>query len=153
MAVLIGIAIATTSALAAHESGHLLAIRRWGGRLIPAQWTGGALLALLLVPVGASSGPYFAERIDAAESERLVRIHAAGPVANLALSTAAYVAYLVYPASVLLLTSQISVAVCVYALLPNVPLDGQALKEHPVVATLLGLAVVSAGVAFATNLT
>jgi Peptidase family M50 len=153
MAVLIGVTIATTSALAAHESGHLLAMRRWGGRLIPAQWTGGVLLALLLVPVGASSGPYFAERIDDAESERLVRIHAAGPAANLALSAAAYVAYLVHPVSVLLLTSQISVAVGAYTLLPNVPLDGRALKEHPVAATVLGLAVVSAGVAFATNLT
>ena len=149
VAVMIGIAIATISALAAHEGGHLLAMRIWGGRLVPAQWTGGMVLALVLVPFGVSSGPYFAERFDEAD-DRLAHIHAAGPAANLVLSAAAYAVYLLHPVSLLLLTSQVSLAVCAYTLLPNVPLDGRPLREHPIAELLLGLAVAGAGVAFVT---
>jgi hypothetical protein len=110
------------------------------------------LLALLLLPVGASSGPYLAERVEDAKDDRLVRIHAAGPVANLALTAAAYISYALYPVPVLLLTSQVSLAVCAYTLLPNVPLDGRALNDKPIAAAVLGLVVAGAGVAFAITI-
>ena len=97
LAAMAGVGIATIAALAAHEGGHLMAMRLWGGRLVPAQWTGGVVLALLLIPVNASSGPFFAERVEGAADGRLARIHVAGPLANMALSTAAYLFYLAHP--------------------------------------------------------
>ena len=81
-----GVAIATAAALAAHEGGHLLALRRQPGRLVPAQWTGGVVLAFLLLPFQVSSGPYLAERVVDANEDDLVRIHTAGPVADLGLA-------------------------------------------------------------------
>jgi len=130
----------------------MLAIRRWGGHLAPTQWTGGVVLALLLLPIGASSGPYLAERVEDAKDDRLLWIHAAGPVANLALTAVAYLSYLLYPVPLLLLTSQVSLAVCAYTLLPNVPLDGRPLGEKPIAAAVLGLLVAGAGVAFAIKI-
>ena len=73
LAAMVGVGIATIAALAAHEGGHLIAMRLWGGRLVPAQWTGGVVLALLLIPVNASSGPFFAERVESAADDRLAR--------------------------------------------------------------------------------
>jgi tetratricopeptide (TPR) repeat protein len=151
LAGLMGVAIATASALAAHEGGHLLALRRRPGRLVPAQWTGGVVLAFLLLPFQVSSGPYLAERVVDADEDDLVRIHTAGPVANLGLAALAYVSFLVHPVALLLLTSQISVGVAAYTLLPNVPLDGKPLAERPAIAAVLGALVTGAGVAFAVN--
>jgi len=148
----IGVAVATIAALSAHLGGHLLAARRWGGRLRAAQWSGGVVLALILLPFQASSGPYLAEKVDGAGGEdHLARVHAAGPVANLVLAAAAYLAYLVHPVALLLLTAQVSVAVAAYTLLPNAPLDGQPLSRHPMFAASLGIVVTAAGVAFATG--
>lgn len=151
VAALVSVVVATIAALGAHEGGHLLAMRRWGGRLVPAQWAGGVVLALVLLPVQASSGPYLAERLDGVADKRLARIHVAGPLANLALAAGAYLFYLAHPVPLLLLTSQVSVAVSAYTLLPNLPLDGEPLRKHPLAAAVLGLVITAAGVAFATN--
>jgi hypothetical protein len=148
---LIAVGIASMAALAAHECGHLLALLRWGGVVRPAQWTGGIVLALVLAPVGASSGPYLAERLTHPTPSGRLRLFAAGPAANLLLAAAAFGAYVLRPVPVLLLTSQISTAVAAFALLPNKPLDGHGLKPHPLAATILGLVTTAAGVAFALN--
>lgn len=152
LAGLVDVAIASAAALAAHEGGHLLALRRWHGRLVPAQWTGGILLALVLLPFQASGGPYLAERVEGTDKAHLARIHVAGPAANLVLAVAAYLAFLVLPVALLLLTSQISVAVAAFTLLPHLPLDGKHLAGHPIAAAVLGALVTGAGVAFATNI-
>jgi hypothetical protein len=72
-------------------------------------------------------------------------------VANLVLAALAYLSFLVHPVALLLLTSQISVGVAAYTLLPNVPLDGKPLAERPAIAAVLGALVTGAGVAFAVN--
>jgi tetratricopeptide (TPR) repeat protein len=149
IATLFLVLLATGSALAVHEAAHMLTLWRYGGRLMPAQWGAGALLALLLVPVQASSGPYFGERFEGVPEQRLVRIRMAGPLANLLLAVVAFGAYLLYPAPILLLTSQVNLAVCAYSLLPNLPLDGELLVgRRPLLAALFGIVVTATGAAF-----
>ncbi|MEO8274475.1 MAG: hypothetical protein ABI620_10450, partial [Chloroflexota bacterium] len=57
-AVLLAI-IAVLIALVAHEAGHLVAARAMRGRLIPAAWGPGAIVALLFLPIHAATGPFF----------------------------------------------------------------------------------------------
>ncbi len=149
LAALLMVALATGSAVVVHEAAHLVALRRYGGRLVPAQWMGGVVLALLLVPVQASSGPYLGETVEGAPENRLVRIHSVGPLANLLLGALAFGWFLLDPVPILLLTAQVSLAVCAYSLLPNVPLDGRLLVDrHPVLAAVFGLIVTVAGASF-----
>ncbi len=61
LAALASVTLATGSAVVVHERAHAVALRRCGGRLLPAQWGPGAVLAVLLLPVQASSGPYIGE--------------------------------------------------------------------------------------------
>jgi hypothetical protein len=123
------------------------------GRLVPAQWPAGAVLALLMIPVQASAGPYLAEKVEGAKEDRVVRIHAVGPLANLLLAGAAFGWFLVHPLPILLLTSQVSLAVCAYSLLPNIALDGKALADRcPVLSAVFGLVVTATAAALVIGL-
>jgi tetratricopeptide (TPR) repeat protein len=142
--------LATASALALHEAAHAVAAHRRDGRLTPAAWTPGVVLALLLLPVRVSSGPYFTESFTGVAAKALWRVHLAGPLANLAAAAVAYAAFLAHPAPLLLLTSQVQLAVCAYSLLPNAPLDGKPILERsPWLSAGLNLMVTAAGAAFA----
>ena len=102
-----------------------------------------------LPPVQASSGPYFGETFAGVPDKKLVQIRLAGPLANVLLAAVAFGGFLLYPAPILLLTSQVNLAVCAYSLLPNLPLDGELLVDRrPLLAALFGLVVTAAGAAF-----
>jgi hypothetical protein len=150
IATLAALSIATASALATHVIAHVAMLRRHGGRLVADQWRGGMLMAVLMLPAQASTGPYVGERIEDAPEGRMVRIHVAGPLANLALAAAAYAGFVFHPLPLLALTAQVSLAVAAYTLLPNAPLDGKAIVDRrPLLAALLTLLVSAAGAAFA----
>ncbi|HET9851724.1 MAG TPA: hypothetical protein VFP56_04370 [Candidatus Limnocylindrales bacterium] len=142
-------------ALVAHGIGHWIGARSVGGRVIPAAWTPGAIVALLFVPVQAASGPFFAERLrmPAGGHAGAWRFHLAGPLANLIVGVAAYLLFLAAPAPVFRLLAQVQLAAIAYTLLPVQPLDGWAIKrEHPRLLVVLGFGVVAAGSAFALGI-
>lgn len=147
--------VGTLLALVAHEVGHIAAARAMRGRLIPAAWGPGAIVALLFLPVQAAAGPFLAERIrrTVGGSAGAWRFHLAGPLANALVGVAAYVLFLFEPAPALRLIAQIQLAAIGYTLLPIRPLDGWALqRERPRLLIALGFGVVGAGTAFALGL-
>jgi tetratricopeptide (TPR) repeat protein len=142
-------------ALAVHFAGHALGARALGGRLIPAAWTPGAIVALVFLPVQAGSGPFFAERLRLPNGgrSRAWQFHLAGPAANLVAGVVAYGLFLAEPAPVLRLFAQVQLAAIAYTLLPIEPLDGWAIqRRHPHLLVVLGFGVVGLGAAFALGL-
>jgi tetratricopeptide (TPR) repeat protein len=146
---------ATVLALVAHGIGHALGARSVGGRLIPAAWTPGALVALLFLPVQAASGPFLAERLrlPAGGRARAWQFHLAGPLGNLALGVVAYATFLLEPMPVLRLIAQVQLAAIAYTLLPVRPLDGWWIqRQHPRLLVALGFGAIGAGTAFALGI-
>ncbi len=147
---------ATLLALVAHETGHLLAARLLGGRLIPAAWGPGAVVSLLFLPVQAATGPFLAERFrprGSGDGKGAWRFHLAGPAANAVVAVVAYLLFLAEPAPALRMIAQIQLAAIGYTLLPVRPLDGWALKrERPRLLLAIGFAVLAAATAFALGL-
>jgi tetratricopeptide (TPR) repeat protein len=144
--------VAVAVGLLAHEVGHLVAARRLGGRLIPAQWGPGAAVALVFLPFQAAAGPYFAERmrLPAANTSRAWIFHIAGPLANAVLAAGAYLLFQAEPWPFLRLLSQVQLAVIAYSLLPVRPLDGFELaRTQPRLLAVASLALFAASAAFA----
>ncbi len=141
--------LAAAVALAAHELGHALAARVAGARLAPAQWGPGVGLALLLLPLRLSSGPFVAQRVLGVDAGRAWWVYLAGPAANLAVAVATYLVYLERPAPVLRLVVAAQLAAIGYAMLPFPPMDGSVLKRRPVVMVAVGLAIAVAGLVLA----
>lgn len=133
---------ATVAAIVTHALGHLVAVRALRGRLLPASWGPGAIVALAILPFQAASGPFPAERIRLPRggSRGLWAFHLAGPAANALLGLAAYLLFIAEPIPALRLLSQVQLAAIGYALLPTRPLDGWVLKrERPRLLAALGL--------------
>ncbi|MCU1452750.1 MAG: Tetratricopeptide 4 [Acidimicrobiales bacterium] len=152
-AVLALLTLALASALATHEVGHLLAMRRTGARLAPRHWTAGSVAAVAMVPLHVGLGPYLAERFEGVDDATMWWVHLTGPVANLGMAALAYAAYLVVAAPVLLLTAQVNLAVTAYTLLPTEPLDGFVLAtQRPATRAVLALVVTAAATALAVHL-
>ena len=147
--------VAVLIALVAHEAGHVVAARLLRGRLIPAVWGPGALVALLFLPFHAATGPFFAERFRQRDggARGTWRFHIAGPLANALVGLVAFLAFLAVPAPAFRLIAQVQLAAIAYTLLPIRPLDGWALRrERPRVLLALGFAVVAAAAAFSLGL-
>jgi hypothetical protein len=110
-------------------------------RIEPTQWAPGTALALLLLPLGVSSGPYPGQKIVADSQAVSKWVYLAGPLANLITAFLAYVMFKIEPVPAIRLVSQLQFAAMGYALLPFAPLDGAVLaRELPgIVAFLAGM--------------
>jgi tetratricopeptide (TPR) repeat protein len=143
---------AAVIAIAAHELGHVVAARWTGACLAPAQWMPGVGLALLLLPLGLSSGPFMGQRISGVDTDRSWWVSLAGPAANLTVAAVAYGIFLTHPLPLLRLVTETQLAAIAYSLLPFTPLDGSVLKRRPLVVVVIGLIVAIAGVIFAQGM-
>jgi hypothetical protein len=147
-ATLTGVLVASASALALHEGAHLWAAHQGGARLVPRQWTTGAVLALALTPFRLAAGPFFAEHFEGAGDTGAARLHAAGPIANLLGAGALAIVYLWRPAPFVLLCATVNLAVAGYSLLPRLPMDGKVIgDERPLLYAVLTLLTGAAGAA------
>jgi tetratricopeptide (TPR) repeat protein len=148
VAAAIGALFAAAVAIAAHELGHALAARMANSRLVPAQWGPGVGLALLLLPLQLSSGPFLGQRVLGVSADRAWWVYLAGPAGNLLVAVAAYGVFLTHPLPLLRLITEAQLAAIGYALLPFAPLDGSVLKSRPLLLVAFGLAVAITGVLF-----
>ncbi|MEY2571047.1 MAG: hypothetical protein QOE63_1397, partial [Acidimicrobiaceae bacterium] len=131
---------------ALHEAAHLAAARHRKVKLVPRQWTTGAVLALALTPFHMATGPFFGARFEAADNERVAHLHVVAPVANLLAAGGFWLLYLWRPSPLALIACSVQLAVAAYSLLPRPSLDGHPIsKERPVLHTLLTMAVGIAG--------
>jgi len=133
--------VAVILAVVTHELGHVIAAKRMQARIEPTQWAPGTALALLLLPLGVSSGPYPGQKIVADSQAVSKWVYLAGPLANLITAFLAYVMFKIEPVPAIRLVSQLQFAAMGYALLPFAPLDGAVLaRELPgIVAFLAGM--------------
>ena len=140
--------LASASALALHEAAHLVAARRRQARLVPTQWTTGAVLAVALTPFRLAVGPFFAEHFEDVGDGAKVGLHAAGPIANLLGAALFAGVFLWRPAPLALLAATVNLAVAGYSLLPKLPMDGKVIdEEKPLLYTILTLLTAAAGAA------
>jgi tetratricopeptide (TPR) repeat protein len=140
---------AVVLAVVVHEMGHALAAWRMHATIEPTQWVPGTVLALVLLPLGVSSGPYPGQKIAAGNKTASKWIYLAGPVANLAVAVAVYLLYVLEPLPGLRLISQVQLAAMSYALLPFAPLDGAVIAQtHRTALAVWGAATVLVGVLF-----
>jgi len=136
----VGVLLASGSALALHEGAHLAAAYAQRARLVPKQWTTGAVLAVFLTPFRLAVGPFFAEHFEETGERGAAALHAAGPIANLAFAGILGAVYLWRPAPFVLLAATVNLAVAGYSLMPRLPMDGKVLgDEAPALYTLLTL--------------
>jgi tetratricopeptide (TPR) repeat protein/Zn-dependent protease len=122
--VAIGLAVLT------HELGHVVAARLVHARIDYVHWVPGMMLAVLLLPLQLSVGPYMCQRVEAKSEEDAWWAYLGGPLANLAVAAAAYAMFLVQPMPILRLIAGVQLAAVAFVLLPFVPLDGPALERR-----------------------
>lgn len=135
----------------AHQVGHAVAAATIRGRVLPAHWTPGSIAALVLVPFGASTGPFPAERFRPAGGGTSLWFHAAGPLANGIVALLAVALLIAWPAPAIRLAAQVQLAALAFALVPAAPLDGAPLaRRRPGVVAVAGLVIL--GVATALSL-
>ena len=140
LATTVGVLLASGSALALHEGAHLLAAYARRARLVPRQWTTGAVLAVALTPFRLAVGPFFAEHFEETGDGDAVTLHAVGPIANLVFAGILGAVYLWRPAPFVLLAATVNLAVAGYSLMPRLPMDGKVLgDERPVLYAVLTL--------------
>jgi hypothetical protein len=138
---------AAATAVITHELGHAVAAWKMNARILPAQWGPGALLALVLLPLNLSAGPFPGERIQCENEQSAWWVHLGGPAANLLAAVSAYLLYLIQPLPGLRLIVLAQLAAMGYSLLPVEPLDGAALSRfRPRVITGLAFISLLAGV-------
>jgi len=140
-------------AVVTHELGHALVASRVHATVQPTQWTPGTVLALALLPIGLSSGPFPGQKV-VAESEAASKwVYMAGPLANLIVAVLAYLLFSMQPLPGIRLISQVQLAAMSYALLPFAPLDGAALAHaHPRLLSALASTALLFGVLFSVGI-
>jgi tetratricopeptide (TPR) repeat protein len=140
-------------AVVAHQAGHAVAAATLRGRVLPAHWTPGSIAALLLVPFGASTGPFPAERFRPAAGGRSMWFHAAGPLANGVVALLALALLVAWPAPAVRLAAQVQLAALAFALVPAHPLDGALLaRRRPGAVAVAGLVILGVSTALALGL-
>jgi hypothetical protein len=141
----------TALALLVHESGHLAAACFCWVRLRPV-WPGKAtLMSLLLLPFGATDGPFPGHvAVPGTPFRRAQAVYLAGAVANVAVGALFYGLYHVQPMPALRLLAEFQLGVAAFAMLPIRPLDAAAFRRHPGPALwLIPLALITAVAGFA----
>lgn len=140
-------------AMVAHQAGHAVAAVAIRGRVLPAHWTPGSIAALVLVPFGASTGPFPAERFRPAAGGTSLWFHAAGPLANGVMALLALALLVAWPAPAVRVAAQVQLAALAFALVPASPLDGAPLSRHrPGALAVAGLMILGLSTALALGL-
>jgi tetratricopeptide (TPR) repeat protein len=140
-------------AVLAHQAGHAVAAAALRGRVLPAHWTPGSIAAIVLVPFGASTGPFPAERFRPARGGTSLLFHAAGPIANGIAAVLALALLIMLPAPAIRVAAQVQLAALAFALVPAKPLDGAPLvRRRPGAVAVAGLVVLGVSTALALGL-
>lgn len=138
-------------AILVHEAGHVIAARLLLARVRPATWAPGIYMAVILLLLRLSAGPYVGHEVSTPSAKRAWWVYLAGPAANILLAAISFALYVWHPLPVLLLVGQVQLAAAAFALLPFKPLDGAALAEaRPLVVGAIGLGI--AGLAASVTL-
>lgn len=131
---------AVSLAVIAHEIGHALARRRRKAMLIHASWAPGVPLALAMVPLNLSAGPFVGHEVSADDGGIVVRVVMAGPLANVAYAALAYGLFVWQPMPMFRVIAAVQLAAAAYTLLPFPSLDGRALRaQSPKLLSALSL--------------
>ena len=140
-------------AAVAHQAGHAVAATTLRGRVLPAHWTPGSIAALVLVPFGAATGPFPAERFRPAAGGTSMWFHAAGPLANGAVALLAVALLVAWPAPAVRVAVGVQLAALAFALVPAAPLDGAPLaRRRPGAVAVAGLVILGVATALALGL-
>ena len=140
-------------AVVAHQAGHAVAAATLRGRVLPAHWTPGSIAALVLVPFGASTGPFPAERFRPTAGGTSLWFHVAGPLANGVVALLVLALLMAWPAPAVRVAAQVQLAALAFSLVPARPLDGALLaRRQPGAVAVAGLVILGVSSALAMGL-
>jgi tetratricopeptide (TPR) repeat protein len=138
---------AAAIAVITHEIGHVLIARWRKAELQPAQWGMGVAVAMALMPLGVSNGPFPGQRVLSEDEGKAWGVYLGGPLGNLLVAVASYILFYFQPLPGLRLIALTQITALGYALLPFEPLDGAALsRKRPMVVSGLAFLVLVVGI-------